>query len=120
MARSKGFPLEEFHAWLETRPQIIKDMAARCPPDRIYRRLGDTNAEALGNIMTLVSYHEDGTVRVRILKEFNPRMWEPCEREVFGIPIDKLIECDLHPEYAGDRSEWENISTGDGESRDSK
>ncbi|MDX2166840.1 MAG: hypothetical protein SF182_07240 [Deltaproteobacteria bacterium] len=72
--------------WLATRPQCIRDMAERLPPDRLYRM------RSTGHRVTLVGYAEDGTVRVYVSGQFNAVTFE---RQVYGVAADDLEECDL-------------------------
>ena len=76
----------ELAAWLETRPRIIRDMAAKCPPGRLYRMA------STGQRVLIQAYSEDRTVRVAVTKEYN---FVSHERSVFGIPLEDLTECDL-------------------------
>jgi|GEM_PF-1924051 len=70
--------------WLAERPQVIRDMVAAKPPDRLYR-IGS------GHRCTIYSYAEDRTVTVYVGGEYNAVIFS---RHVFGIPIDELVECD--------------------------
>lgn len=75
----------EWDKWLETRPKIIKDMAEKLPPNRLYKLKHDVR-------VTLYSYSEDGTVTVNVTGEYNRVFFN---RRVFGIKPDDLEECDL-------------------------
>lgn len=60
-----------FYPWLDTRPDCIKQLAAKYPPTQLYR-LKDmpacpTHADHNGAIGAIQSYFEDGKVRFRIL-----------------------------------------------------
>jgi hypothetical protein len=85
---AKLFDIDEaaWAEWLSDRPPEIKAMAAKWPPNRLYR-MTDT-----GQRCTLCSYAEDGTVRVSVTGEHN---FTPFDREVFGVDPSKLVECDL-------------------------
>ena len=72
--------------WLETRPQIIRDMAERIKPNVLYR------LKSSGHRVFPVSYNENGTVTVAVTGEFNRVFFE---RHVFGISQDDLEECEL-------------------------
>jgi hypothetical protein len=72
--------------WVATRPPEIQEMCKRWPPDRLYR-MRDT-----GQRVTLLSYGEDGTVRVSLTGQYNLVTFD---REVFGINPNDLTECDL-------------------------
>jgi len=76
---------KQFDEWLENRPQVIKDMAAQFPPNKLYRM-------ETGHRVTLMSYSEDRTVVVKVSGKYN---YVQFERSVFGVDIDSLIECDL-------------------------
>ena len=75
--------------WLESRPQIIKDMIAEhnLKQDVLYR------LKTTGQLVTLYSVCEDSTVTVDISPGFNPGMF--IGRLVFGIDPRHLEECDL-------------------------
>jgi len=58
---------EEFEEWLETRPQIIQDMAKKFPPgDYLVKEDAPYGITASGCTVNLQSYREDGTVGVVI------------------------------------------------------
>lgn len=78
----------DWSAWLDSRPPEIRRMAEKWPPNRLYR-MGDT-----GHRVTIVSYGEDGTVRVFVSGKYN---FVTFEREVFGVDPATLTECDLPP-----------------------
>jgi hypothetical protein len=80
---------EEFRAWVASRPQVVQEMIARCPPDRLYR-MRDSGHRAI-----IYSYGEDGTVTVEVTGEFNRVVFG---RRVFGVSLGNLEECDLPPE----------------------
>ncbi len=77
---------EEFAAWVSARPLVIQEMIKKAPPGRLYRD------KRTRNRVTIMSYEEDGTVTVNISGEYNAIMFD---RNVFGVPIDQLEECDL-------------------------
>jgi len=72
--------------WLAGRPPVIQALAARVPPDRLYR------LESTGHRVYLYSYSEDETVTVVVAGQFNVVAFE---RKVFGIKPEELEECDL-------------------------
>ena len=80
---------EEWDEWLDTRPQVIRDMAAETPPNKLYRLSPN------GERVTLYSYSEEGTVTVNITGEYNLLTFS---RQVFGISPSSLEECDLPAE----------------------
>lgn len=93
MARLRNLTPEEQAAhdrdlstWLEGKPQVIRDVVASHPPDRLYR-LAST-----GHRVTLLSYGEDRTVCVSVRGEYNLVTFD---RNVFGVSVDDLTECDL-------------------------
>lgn len=88
----------EWHDWLFTRPDCIKSMAAKCPPNRLYRM------KSTSQRCTIIAYSEDGTVRVNITGQYN---FVIHSRQVYGVAIDDLEECDPPgpDEQLGDFSE---------------
>jgi hypothetical protein len=82
------FELDEdtWREWLSTRPEVIRKVAERLLPNRLYR------LTTTGQRVTLEAYREDGTVTVGVRGQFNRT---PFEQEVFGVNPDDLIECDL-------------------------
>lgn len=76
----------ELQRWLSDRPKVIRDMAASHPPDRLYR------LKTTGHRVTILAYSENRTVRVNVSGRYN---FLSHERNVFGISIDDLEECDL-------------------------
>lgn len=77
---------EEWAEWLASRPQKIKQMINSYPPDRLYK-MGVT-----GHRVGIIAYSEDGTVRVWVGGKYNSVTFE---RQVFGVDINDLTECDL-------------------------
>lgn len=75
-----------FDEWLASRPLHIQSLVRRLPPNRLYRH------KKSGHRMTIVSYAENGTVTATVSGQYNFCVFE---REVFGIPVDDLEECDL-------------------------
>lgn len=75
-----------WHAWLAERPDIVRGVAERLPPNRLYR------LTTTGQRVTIESYSESGTVTVAVRGEYN---LTDFEREVFGVSPDHLVECEL-------------------------
>jgi uncharacterized protein YodC (DUF2158 family) len=75
----------EAQAWIDERPEVIKAMIAKTPPNRLY------SLKPHGERVTIYSYAEDGTVTVYISGQYNCHMFD---RQVFGINPDDLTECD--------------------------
>lgn len=75
---------EGFDAWVAGRPRAVQEMVRLKPPDRLYKMQS-------GHRCTIYSYAEDGTVTVAVTGEFNRVVFS---RQVFGISIEELIECD--------------------------
>lgn len=78
--------LREWNQWLNGRPQVIQDLAARFPPWKLFR-LKDS-----GHRVVPYSFNEDGTLTVTVLGKFN---FVAFDRNVFGIDPADLDECDL-------------------------
>lgn len=78
--------LKKWVEWLSTRPQIIKDLAEKFPPNKLYL------LKTSNHRVTIRSYVEDGTLTVNVSGEFNSIMFD---RGVFGIKPEDLAECDL-------------------------
>ena len=76
----------EAQAWLATRPPAIQAMAQRVRPGRLYF------LKTAKQRVYVHSYNEDGTVTVSVDGDFNAVLFE---RNVFGIKLDDLEECDL-------------------------
>jgi hypothetical protein len=80
---------EEDHEWINSRPDCVREMCRICPPNKLYRM------KSTGQIVTLCSYNENGTVTVTVGGAFNAVI---IERDVFGVDIFDLEECDFPPE----------------------
>jgi len=76
----------EFERWVAERPPDVQEMVKSHPPNLLYRNTV-TNQR-----VCIVSYSEDGTVTVAVTGKFNRCMYE---RNVFGVPLNELEECDL-------------------------
>lgn len=87
---SKVFDMDEqqFLEWKATRPPFIQEMISKYPPDRLYK------LTTTGQLVTLISYAEDGTVRILVSQKWNGPF--VMEREVFGIDPKELVEFDLN------------------------
>ena len=77
---------DAFEEWLDGRPDIIREVATKCPPGRLYL-LKISNHRVFP-----YSYSEDGTITVVVSGEYNAVLFE---RKVFGIHPNDLVECDL-------------------------
>jgi hypothetical protein len=75
-----------FNAWLADRPQSIQDLAARFPPDRLFR------IATTGKRGYVYSYSEDGTMTLAVTGQFNRVLFG---QRVFGLTPEDLTECDL-------------------------
>lgn len=75
--------------WVASRPPVVQELCKRLPPDRLYL------LKSSGHRVTLISYNEDGTVKVAVTGQFNALTFE---RQVFGIKPEDLEECDLPKE----------------------
>ena len=80
--KNPDFNYAEFEEWLNTRPKIVKDMAAKIPPDRLYKLV------TTGQICWPVAYAENGTCRVRIHPAY--KLTGRLGLEVFGIDPNDL------------------------------
>ena len=76
----------EWDAWVAGRPPIVRAMAARVAPNRLYR------LRTTGQRVFPVAYSENGTLRVYVSGGYNCVAFE---RHVFGIDPEDLTECDL-------------------------
>jgi hypothetical protein len=76
--------------WVSSRPPVIQDLCLRYPPDRLY--LLKPNDQ----LVTLVSYSEDGTVTVYVSSEVNEVIFD---RTVFGVDPLNLVECDVPEQF---------------------
>lgn len=65
---------------------MVRDLCERFPPNRLFL------LKSTGQRVTIVSYFENGTLKVDVSASFNQVLFE---REVFGISPDDLEECDL-------------------------
>ena len=88
MAKVTELKQQEWEEWIATRPEVIRDLCTRFPPDRLYL------LKTSGHRVTIHSYSEDGTVTVDVSGEYNFVFFN---RQVFGIHPEDLEECDLPP-----------------------
>jgi hypothetical protein len=86
MAKIFDLDLDELRSWIEDRPQIIRDLCDRLPPDRLYR------IKSSGKRCTIHSYSEDGTITVTVQAMYNDL---PITYGVFGLRPEDLEECDI-------------------------
>ena len=77
---------KQWRKWVEERPEPVRTMARNYPPNRLYRM------KSTGQRVILFSYSEDGTVTVDVTGEYNLVIFD---RQVFGVDINNLEECDL-------------------------
>ena len=77
---------DSWYEWVKTRPECIRLLCERFPPDTLYR------LKSTGSRVTIYSYSETNTVTVNITGQYNAHM---MDRQVFGIDPDDLEECAL-------------------------
>lgn len=65
---------------------MILEMCEKVVPWKLYRMASS------GHRVTPVSYGEDGTLTVAVRGKYN---YVTMERQVFGVHVDDLTECDL-------------------------
>jgi hypothetical protein len=86
MAKIREMDQAAWKAWVATRPECVRVLCERLPPDRLYL------LKSSGHRVFMYSYQENGTVTVCVTGEYNALTFE---RLVFGISPDDLEECDL-------------------------
>lgn len=86
MAKHGEMDEKMFAEWVATRPDCIKELIAKLPPDRLYL------LKSSNHRVTIYSYNEDGTVSVSVSGDYNRVIFE---RNVFGVKPEDLEECDL-------------------------
>lgn len=78
----------EYRAWLETRPENVRAVAARFRPWRVHK--------CLERRCFIVSFDEELSGRVsltvEITQELNPGMLLFCDRQVFGVDPADVVE----------------------------
>jgi hypothetical protein len=84
-----------FDEWLETRPESIKELAAKYPPgEYIIKEGAPYGISAPGTKVILHSYFEDGNVRVAVLAENKTAAGLEHERKL-AEEYNKNVE-DIH------------------------
>lgn len=75
--------------WVNERPAVIQQIIAKhnLRFDRLYL------LNTTGQRVILQAVNEDGTLRIAVLRRFNPGQLYP-DRGVFGIDPADLVECD--------------------------
>lgn len=76
----------EYRRWVESRPPVVRAIAERLRPWKLYR------LKSTGQRVTMASIFEDGTVSVEITGDYNLIAFD---RRVFGIDPGDMEECDL-------------------------
>lgn len=79
---------KQWDAWVASRPEVIQTMCKSHPGNRLYK-LKNT-----GQLVTIVSYDEDGTVKVFVDPRFNKGRFF-TGHGVFGVQLENLEETDL-------------------------
>jgi hypothetical protein len=74
----------EWQEWIATRPESVRALAKKYPPDTLYR------LDPTGQLVTITAYNEDGSVRVYIDPKFNPRRALSSGFEVFGVDPEAM------------------------------
>lgn len=83
--------------WVEERPESIREVARKFEPWTLYQMFAD-DGKPLSRVTILSIAEPDPpkyptpTMTVAIRGQFNLTM---SERDVFGIPPHRLVECDL-------------------------
>lgn len=78
---------KEFSEWLEGRPKVIKQLAAKVQPWHRYK------IKETGQYCNVYAYYEDGTVAVQINGhdgEMLNTMYSMMRQNVFGVNPDSL------------------------------
>lgn len=86
MAKVAELNQQAWREWVASRPEAVRVTCEKWPPDRLYRM------SPTGQRVTILSYGEDGTVRVFVSGAYNFCL---MPREVFGVDPTDLEECDL-------------------------
>ncbi len=89
MAEIPGCNKELLEEWAKTRPPLIQDMIKRYPAFKLWR------LKPSGHRVVIYAYNESGTVTVSVSGLYNRVLFE---RNVFGVSLDDLEECDLPAE----------------------
>lgn len=77
----------QWDEWVNERPMIVQGLAQRFPPNRLYK------LRPTGQIVTLASYVENGTLTVNVDHYYNDSVI--LDRQVFGIKPEDLEETEL-------------------------
>lgn len=77
---------EGWDKWVQERPEGVRKLCIKYPPNLLYRY------KPTGSRVLIVSYFEDGTVKVDVSGDYNCVVFE---REVFGVDPADLEECDF-------------------------
>ena len=81
---------EDFTSWFESRPDIIKKLILKCPPQALM-----VNKET-NQLMFVLSYSEDGTIKCAVSAQYNNHLYNalPGDYAVFGLdPDDMKFHC---------------------------
>lgn len=89
MAKFREMDEKLWEEWVETRPPVIQEMCRKYRPGTLYKM------KSTGQRVYLLSYAEDKTVTVAVTRDFNFVIYD---RNVFGVDINDLEECDLPEE----------------------
>lgn len=90
-------------AWLDERPPVVRVLAERFPPTHLFR------IKTTDQRVVVVSYSENGTMRIQVLAEYNPKHFR-VGIQVFGIAPDDLEDL---PEDEMDTIEQEEVNFGE-------
>jgi len=74
--------------WVASRPEVVRDLCQRFPGYNLYR------LKPTDQIVQMVGYHENGTMKVYVLEEHNAITSGYC---VFGIFPEDLMVYDFCP-----------------------
>jgi hypothetical protein len=77
---------KEWQSWVDSRPDLIKKMCEKYPPNRLYLY------KPTRQRVTIYSYSTDGTMTVVISGDFNAVIFE---RKMCVVVPEELEECDL-------------------------
>lgn len=77
---------KEWEEWLADKDDNIRQMAAKKPPELLYRM------KSTGKRVIIYAYGEDGTATVIVSSDYN---LVAMNRICFGVKLDDLEECDL-------------------------
>lgn len=82
----RDFDSEELQDWFNERPSVIKELIEKCPPAAFMV------SKETGQLMQIVSWFEDGAVKVEIHQELNMHLSNALQDDyqVFGVNPDNL------------------------------